>query len=828
MTQRASGTVGVDWQVEVQPGADPNAVLATIRTQSGVSATRAIGFARITGLRASSGATTQTTGPGVLLGLPLDYGSAFPGTVRLLAGSLHGALVAQQTAANLHVVPGDTVIVGRQGLRPAFVTVAGVVDFSQADSLFQSIGAPAGAQPQSTPDNVLALPMSQWQSLTEPLVAAGSNQVTTQIHVRLDHRLGPDPAVAFSQVTRRANNLEARLAGAGRVADNLAVALGGARADAFYAQVLFLTLALPGVTLAGLLAAAIADVSSPARRREQALLRSRGATRTILVRLALAEAALVAVLGGLGGVVIAMVLGRLVFHETLAGASTGVTVAWLGLSALVASLIATIALVIPALRGARQTVNAARLTARPQRPLWLRYGLDLSFLAAGALVFWLSSRNGYQLILAPEGVPSISVSYWPLAAPALIWVGGALLGWRIAEVVLRRARPVVAALVRPVSAGLAETIAASMQRQRQLLARGVVLVALSFSFAASSSVFNETYARQARVDALLTNGADVTVTEPASAAVHPMFASTLRRVPGVVRVEPLQHRYAYVGADLQDLFGVDPRTIVNATSLQDAYFQGGTAAQLMAKLARRPDNILVSAETVRDYQLQPNDELRLRIRSARSDRLRTVTFHYAGIAKEFPTAPRDSFLIANKDYVAAQTGSDAVGAFLITTSSPSSAVAARVRSLVGAGASVTDLATTRAIVGTSLTAVDLSGLTRVELGYAILLVAAMAGLLLWLGFVERRRRRLRDMPIAPRCGLLGSDRDAHGADSRVRPGAWPRCRGRRLRREAVQLRGAECTGSGTVASGCSGSPCRARGRRPPPRPGTASGVAGRL
>ena len=38
-----------------------------------------------------------------------------------------------------------------------------------------------------------------------------------------------------------------------------------------------------------------------------------------------------------------------------------------------------------------------------------------------------------------------------------------------------------------------------------------------------------------------------------------------------------------------------------------------------------------------------------------------------------------------------------------------------------------------------VTAVDLAGLTRVELGFALALAAAAAGLTLWLGLVERRR-----------------------------------------------------------------------------------------
>ncbi|MFI7033631.1 FtsX-like permease family protein [Microbispora rosea] len=42
-------------------------------------------------------------------------------------------------------------------------------------------------------------------------------------------------------------------------------------------------------------------------------------------------------------------------------------------------------------------------------------------------------------------------------------------------------------------------------------------------------------------------------------------------------------------------------------------------------------------------------------------------------------------------------------------------------------------------MGSSLTAVDLSGLTTVELGFALALAVAATGLLLVLGFAERRR-----------------------------------------------------------------------------------------
>jgi putative ABC transport system permease protein len=90
--------------------------------------------------------------------------------------------------------------------------------------------------------------------------------------------------------------------------------------------------------------------------------------------------------------------------------------------------------------------------------------------------------------------------------------------------------------------------------------------------------------------------------------------------------------------------------------------------------------------------------------------------------------------------IAQKTGSDAVGSFLINTGGThSSAVAARVRALLGPTVSVTDISATRGVVGSSLTSVDLAELTRVELAFALVLAAAAGGLVLALGLAERRR-----------------------------------------------------------------------------------------
>ena len=740
MTRRAVQNVAVDWQVEAQPGADTSSVARTVRATALASAT--VEFAQTTGLQATVNGATQTTGPGLVLGLPDSYRATFPGVIRDLVGAHRGVLIAQQTAANLHVAPGDSITVGRAGLAPAVLRVDGVVELPTADSLFQKVGAPVGAQPQAPPDNVLLVPTATWHRTFDPLTAVRADQIRTQVHVRLAHTLPGDPAAAYTQVSGAARNLEVKLAGSGLVGDNLGATLSAARKDALYAQVLFLFLGLPGAVLAGLLTGAVASAGTDRRRREQALLRTRGATTRTLVRLALLEALVVGGLGAAVGLGAAAVVGRWSFGTASFGATTTTAIVW-GAGAAVAGLaIAALSIALPAARDAQRltVVGARRQVGRAGAPRWMRAGVDVVILGASALVFWLTSRNGYQLVLAPEGTPAISVSYWALAGPALLWVGAGLLAWRIAYLLLGTGTALARVAARPFSGRLASTVGATMKRQRRLLATSLALVALTTAFAASTAVFNSTYRAQAEVDARLTNGADVTVTQAPDSTVGPVGAQRLRSVAGVQSVEPLQHRFAYVGADLQDLYGVRTSTVVDATKLQNAYFAGGTARALIAKLAQQPDGVLVSAETVKDFQLRPGDTLKLRLQDARTKQLLTVPFRYIGVGKEFPTAPRDSFMVANANYIARKTGSNAVGSFLVTTSGASPAsVATAIRAKVGTTATVTNITDTRKVVGTSLTAVDLSGLTRVELGFALVLAAAATGLMLALGFAERRR-----------------------------------------------------------------------------------------
>lgn len=741
MTARAVREVPVDWQVQLVPGEDLAGISMAIAKAAGVSRQQTVGYANVEGFQAQTGATVQTTGAGTVLGLGGDYARDFPGQLRLLAGTEGDVLIAQQTAANLHIAPGDLLSIQRPGLATAEVRVTGVVDLPTADSLFQAIGVPPGAAPQAPPDNVLLLALPLWHSLFDPQAQVRPDSIRLQLHIALARSQLPDaPETAFVFSQGAARNLQARIAGRGLLADNLAARLDAVRGDALYARVLFLFLGVPGCLLAVFLTLAVAASGSERRRREQALLRIRGAVATDIIWLAAAEAAMI----GLGGVFAGMALAALWAPLLLTGGLFQTANAlWLGMATLIGLLLAQTAIVLPAWHDLRQvTVKQARMSSEQGQPrIWERIGLDFICLGLAAVVFWRTSSNGYQLVLAPEGVPTAQIDYQAFLAPLLFWVGMGLLVLRLCALALKHGRRPLAHLLRVLAGPLADLVAASISQQRRRVTQGIALTALGFAFATSTAIFNTTYNAQARVDAELTNGADVTITgtaqNPASSRLE-----ELARLPGVKSAQPLQHRYAYVGNDLQDLYAIDPLHIGEATRLVDAYFQGASAEASLGLLAKTADGVLVSEETAQDFQLQLGDELNLRLQSAIDHQYHSVRFHFIGLVREFPTAPHDSFLVANAAYVSQQSGAQGAEIVLLRSDAADLAeLAAAARQVVAdlPGSKVTDLGEARRLIASGLTAIDLRGLAQLELSFALLMVAATCGLMLALGLAERRR-----------------------------------------------------------------------------------------
>ena len=268
----------------------------------------------------------------------------------------------------------------------------------------------------------------------------------------------------------------------------------------------------------------------------------------------------------------------------------------------------------------------------------------------------------------------------------------------------------------------------------------MIVIALALSFGLSISIFASTYAQQQRVDAELTLGSDVKVT-PATG--HPQieaYQSNLAQMAGVAAVAPFKATIAYVGTEIQDIFGVDVASLRRATNLSDAFFPGSTAAETMDRLAATPDGILISDEMARDYSIVGGDHITIRLFNNMSKAYQDAHFTVVGVAQEFATAPKDAFLVVNLAALVQATGDPSISFFLLKTNDEPSKSALMIESRLGADRVQTqDIGSVAAKLTTSLTSLNLNGLVGIEYFYTFLIASLGLGVFLLAMLAERRR-----------------------------------------------------------------------------------------
>src|SRR3984893_3178519 len=125
---------------------------------------------------------------------------------------------------------------------------------------------------------------------------------------------------------------------------------------------------------------------------------------------------------------------------------------------------------------------------------------------------------------------------------------------------------------------------------------------------------------------------------------------------------------------------------------------------------------------------------------AAGSQYRVIDFHVVGVVKEFPTAPKDSFLVANLPYVLTATHTSGPNVDLVSTSgNPHGTAAAIQQATAGGGATVGDITSQLATTSSSLTAISLAGISRLEEAFAVALALGAVVLFGTLAVIERRR-----------------------------------------------------------------------------------------
>ncbi len=751
MTGSAIRSVPLDWQGPVGSYSEARSVAAGVARQPGIEQASATATAPFAGASHTGAAGTTNAGGGSILAVPTGY-LAHINTFRLLQGRLRrGAIVLdQQLAATLGAQIGDTVaLTPRPGTRSRRFPVSGVALITAPDVVFQPLNPLLGPAPAQPPANAAIMPLDTFATTlgrTLNAIPPGSSGASSvpgaqtgvqwQVQAQVDPReLGGSPAQALTRAGQIVHRVERSLPGQVQFVDNLSDQLSTAAGDALYAEALYVMLAVPGALVALGLAYLAALGTVERDRRDLALLRARGATRGMLLALALSESALIGMLAGLIGAGVAFAAVSVIIKG-----GVGLTAA-----RIVVTLAACVALAIGGAATARlgatasvwrASVSDSRRTVRREgRPLWQRLYLDLGALALSGLIYWLTASTGFSAVVNPDSNPTLSLSVYMFFAPALLWLGATLLLVRL------RGRA-LGWLAARAAGGRASTargfLLASAGRRGAAINRGLIVVGLLLAFGVNLGIFTATYDQQANVDAQLTLGADITATAPPGVTAQRNLQAKIANVPGVQATTAVDHSYAYVGPDLQDTFGIDPATIGRATTLRDSYFIGAGAQATIDRLRAMRDGILVSKETITDYQLKLGDLLNLRVLDHRTGRFHVVPFHVAGIVQEFPSAPRDSFMVANSGYLEAADHAGGPNVVFAKASDPGPTSLAVTRAVRADGAIVKNIAQQAQQTVSSITTVDLRGISDIEEAFTIALAAAAMALFVALAVIERR------------------------------------------------------------------------------------------
>jgi putative ABC transport system permease protein len=600
--------------------------------------------------------------------------------VRVVGGNLRrGALLDQSLRDFLPAFAHArtvTIDLPGGGRSPLTLPIAGTVDLRRALPTWFAIPSGDVQGDVALVPRAIVVPFAAFQRTLLPALRAKLGPLTPvlnpgltdlppvslEAHISVDHRAYPsDPATATTWSDALRHLLERQPApGAIVVSDNAAEPLLEASADATNAKILFLLLGVPGVLVAAALGLAAQSALAEAQRREDALLRLRGATEGQLARLASVNAAAAGLTGAAVGLTVAAVAVSLVGGRPI----------WRGLPAGALALSAAVALATGAavtgirllllVRSSRRSQVAVerRLLEHGWRPLWLRAHLDLVALVLGLAILVGNLLSGG---LQPNPIPAaqgatLGLSFYVLLAPVALWVGATLLAIRAALAISRRwATP-----KHGHSPGSWRTAALRwLARRPARTGAALALGALAIAFGTEVAAFVATYQAAKQMDAKAAFGADLRLTP--GDPINPL--PTLG--PAVASVSPIRMVPVRAGTDRKTILAIDLATYARTANMAPTMISGSG----LSTLARDPRAVLVASEIATDFAVGPGDNLPLTLFPDDRDKSRNMTLHVAGVYRSFPpsspptemvmsTAGLPSYLLAPPDFYLAR---DAAG-----------------------------------------------------------------------------------------------------------------------------------------------------------------------
>ena len=720
-----------------------------------------------------AGNSSVITGTAKILGFDAEYAQRDK-TVTIVRGALtaDGGVLSVEAARSLGVTIGDRVTVTLPDGSRLAVPVSGLADLSQARSLFSSRRGGDLETFIYTPNSIVVSPAT----FADRVLPAFERAATTrgarlksppvrEVDITLDRDLlASDPATALGQVQRVAAAVQGVAAHQDYLLDNISNTLSVATADAAAAKRLFIFLGVPGALLAAMLAAYAGSVLAEGQRREHAILRIRGASRRYLLRmLALRTAALTA-----AGSAVGLALGYLAAvavlgQQSLSRASTTSLVGSSLIGTFGGFLATGAALYVTGRRSIEREINEDRARFTSRAPLWRRFKFDVI-----GLVIVIIGTTVALHAHAFDGTAgsvyfgrAVHLNLWLLVLPVAVWLSGSLLGARLCGNLLARSQPRSSAIVGP---PLRSLYRFSIGRRPWSIANGAVVVSLIVALAISLAGFTYSYDAAKTTDARFATGSDIRITpSPTSHRTYGVDDANLFRTDGVDAASPVIYSASNVilqsarTSDPANLAAIDPDTYASVAPVSDAEFLSGDAKAELSTLQEDPKAILVSQDMAAFLKAQVGDTLRVLLVRATSQQVE-VSLHITGLFERLPGFPDGADAVMSIHRHQAAVSTKAPDFFLASAVGTDDAgLKDAVTSLrTGPGAlehlQIDTRSTTLGRDKSSLAALNISGLVRLDSGFA-LAMAVVAIAIFVFGLLLQRRREyvtLRAQGLGPR------------------------------------------------------------------------------
>jgi putative ABC transport system permease protein len=700
-------------------------------------------------------------------------------SIRIVDGSYEpgSGLLSAEAARALSVSPGGVVQLRVPGMsQPLNVRISGITDVSRAKSLFYSREGKQFEQFVYVRDSVIVGPevfgktiIPAFQNVTTAPGTVLRSQPILEVDVFMEREpLDADPGTALAQTKAVADGVTAVASGQDILIDNISNALAVARDDARTAKRMFVFLGLPGVLLAAILTSYAGGVLASALRREQAILRIRGANRRHLLRMHALRALALAGVGSLLGVALGLASSAAVLSADALASASPVSLLTSALLGACAGFLATgVALYAAGRRAINRQISDERAQLASQKPLWRLLGLDFLILAAVAAVEWYERRHG-----GFEGVRgsvyfgrAVSLQLHLVIVPIGIWIGGVLVLGRVAERVFahlplprrhRFGRPLRGLLTR------------SIRRRSWAAASAMIMVGLIVALGTSVAAFSASYNQAKARDARFVVGSDVRVTpSPISALEHPPQYAEKLKVPGIQTATPVVYGLnnalleSEVNEDAGNMAAVDPAAFAQVAPLIDTDFLSTTAANAMDALQREPRGVLLTEDLADTLDVDVGDSVKVLFARGTQDQ-KLSKLKVLGLFQRLPGFGEGVDLVVNIQRQMELIPSTNATFFLAQTTDPSDATLDRVVTALrdGPGAADALQIDTRATAldkdQSSLAALNIRGLLTLDSAYALAMAATAITIFVFGLLLQRRREYVTLRAQGMRIGKIRS------------------------------------------------------------------------